>query len=281
MSSTAPSQTPWQALFDGDTPHQTTQAHHVVTMASCTRVGARQHNEDDWRAALLPQGAYAVLSDGAGGHHGGEVAADLTVRLVETTLQALPNFEPDNLTQATLDAHQAILAGQHGGAAAQHMHATMVALWIHQNTALWTHVGDSRLYWLRGGQVWHVTRDDSVVQQLVDAGLISDEDARHHPHKNQLLCAMGMDAPVTPHTTEHPTALQEGDAFLLCSDGWWEPLTHGDIENSLARSASPSDWLERMATQISAVMKPTQDNYTAIALWVGDPTQTTRAMPLR
>jgi PPM family protein phosphatase len=253
-------------------------AARAVTLASCTRVGARQHNEDDWRAATLPQGAYAVLSDGAGGHQGGEVAADLTVRLVSTALQAIPTFDPDILNQTTLDAHQAILAGQSGGAAAQNMHATMVALWIDHDHALWTHVGDSRLYLLRGGHVRHVTRDDSVVQQLVDAGLISDDDARRHPHKNQLLCAMGMDAPVTPHTVPAPVALQDGDAFLLCSDGWWEPLSDGDIESSLAAAGSPNDWLQRMEAQIQAAMKPTQDNYTAVAVWVGDPTQTTRIL---
>jgi serine/threonine protein phosphatase PrpC len=95
-------------------------------------------------------------------------------------------------------------------------------LWIDQTAsrALWAHVGDSRLYRIRHGLVDMVTTDDSVVQRMTQTGLITAEQARRHPQKNQLLAALGAEGEIEPHTVARPVELADGDAFLLCSDGW-------------------------------------------------------------
>jgi PPM family protein phosphatase len=234
--------------------------------------GAREHNEDDLRFGVSDGAAYAVLSDGAGGHDHGAVASDLVVRLVTQRLQAAPQVSAEALHDAVHEAHDLLVQQQRGDASPQqHMHATLVVLWIDlpRGLALWSHVGDSRLYLLRGGCVFHVTRDDSVVQQMLDAGLIDGAAAENHPLKHHLLCAMGVADGFVAHTLERPFSLAAGDALLLCSDGWWERLSSADIERTLGSAGEPEQWLQAMQALIDATAHPQQDNHSAIAVWVG------------
>ncbi len=251
-----------------------------IAIAARTDVGQRGHNEDDCKFGQFgPDGAYwyAVLSDGAGGHHGGAIASDLVVRMLAVLLQSADWHDPGVLSALVTDAHDGLRRKQQATPALANMQATVVVLWIDalRGLARWSHVGDSRLYLLRGGRVLHVTRDDSVVQHMVDAGFLSADDARRHPRKNQLLSAMGADEAVTPHTLSEPMTLRDGDALLLCSDGWWDPLEPGGIEAALAAATSVDDWLDRMAAAVHAQALPRQDNYTAVGVWVGDASQAT------
>lgn len=248
-----------------------------IEIAARSEVGGRSHNEDDLRHGRNGPFWYAVLADGAGGHRGGAVAADLVVRLTAHALQNAVQASPAELTGLVVQAHEALLQKQ-GARAKDHMHATLVALWIdaRRQEALWTHVGDSRLYLLRHGRVRHVTQDDSVVQQMVMAGYLTPEEALNHPKKNQLLAAMGTEGTVEPNTLERAMPIEDGDAFLLCTDGWWDHFSAQDLEAHFAVAATPADWLQRMAEHIARHAGPRQDNYSAIAVWVGDPAETTR-----
>jgi serine/threonine protein phosphatase PrpC len=153
------------------------------------------------------------------------------------------------------------------------MHTTVVALWVLPSLeqALWTHVGDSRLYRVRHGQGELLTQDDSIVQHMVRSGMLSEAQGRAHPQKNHLLAALGIEGDVTPHTVVRPVELMEGDAFLLCSDGWWDNFEPHDIAAALHRSNSPEEWLDDMRRHIAGRAVPRQDNYTAVAVWIGDP----------
>ena len=252
-----------------------------VEIASRCEVGGRTHNEDDLRHGQSGSFWYAVLSDGAGGHRGGAVASDIVVRMTALGLQSATQATPDYLTQLVCDANEA-LAQKQDKRSRDRMHATLVALWIdaRREEALWTHVGDSRLYMLRHGRVLHVTQDDSVVQRMVDAGYLTPEEALTHPKKNQLLAAMGAEGGIEPNTLENHMAVEDGDAFLLCSDGWWDHFDRRAIEAAFAASKSPDEWLTRMAEAIQAAATPRQDNYSAIAVWIGDPAETTRLSSL-
>ena len=245
----------------------------TLRIASRSGQGARDHNEDDLRFGISDTVAYAVLSDGAGGHANGAIAADLAVRLVTMRLQAAPQVSAQALHDAVHEAH-ALLTQQYGNAASEReqMHATLVALWIdvQRGLALWSHVGDSRLYLLREGRVRHVTRDDSVVRQMLDAGLIGDSAAQTHPMKHHLLCALGVAADFVAHTLQSPFELADGDALLLCSDGWWEGLRAADIERTLEQAQEPEQWLQAMQALIEQAAHPQQDNHSAIAVWVGE-----------
>ena len=249
-----------------------------VAIASCTQIGARSRNEDDLRFGRRGAVAYAVLSDGAGGHRGGAIASDFVVRTIALSLQSAAGATPQSLTAVLLDTHAALCELQQRGAGADRMHATVVALWLDAAAAcaLWSHVGDSRLYLLRHGRARQLTRDDTLVQQMVDAGYLSADEARDHPQKNQLIGAMGMDGAIDPHTVDAPLPLRDGDAFLLCSDGWWASLDAAAIESTFADAGSADDWLARMQARVRDAGVAGQDNFSAVAVWIGDPAQATR-----
>ncbi len=255
-----------------------------IQFASSSEIGARSENEDYLQHGMLEAGSYAVLSDGAGGHSDGAVAADLVVRVVAHELGvefAQPGQRAANLRRVVHVANDALNRRQQGLHGHQRMHATLVVLWIDKarQQAVWSHVGDSRLYLLRKGRIAQVTRDDSVVQTMLDAGLIDAAQARNHAHRNQLIAAMGAEEPIEPHLSEDHFEVHEGDAFLLCSDGWYDPLEPADIEDTLAGAQSAQDWLDRMRTLVQRCQRSNQDNYSAIAVWVGNPAEAARSEP--
>ena len=239
--------------------------------------GARDHNEDDLRVGQAGRCAWAVLSDGAGGHSAGDeashrVVTTLDLRLAEASTRG--GLDPLALEAAIQQAHAALNQDQsrlQGQGRQQRMHATVVALWLDlaQSQAIWAHVGDSRLYLVRSGVAMPLTRDDSVVQQMVDAGFLSAEDALHHPRKNQLLSALGGPDAIDVHVAAAPLEVVAGDAFLLCSDGWWDVVQPPAVAQTLAVSGDARDWLERMATQIVAHGSAQQDNYSAVCWRLG------------
>lgn len=247
-------------------------------MAASTDPGARDGNEDDLRHGSSSAGHYAVLADGAGGHARGEEASHLAVDLIERGLcERASAFTPERLTALVRQAH-ALLQQQHSGARPEaSMHTTVVVLWIDAavDKALWTHVGDSRLYRCRHGRAELLTQDDSVVQRMVQAGLLNAEQSRRHPQKNHLVAALGIEGDVDPHTVVRAVHLLEGDAYLLCSDGWWDHFEPEDLVEALARAKSPVDWLQDMRAQVQARAQPRQDNFSAIAVWVGNPGEMT------
>jgi serine/threonine protein phosphatase PrpC len=252
-----------------------------IMIATRSEVGRRKGNEDDLRCGGVDALWYAVLADGAGGHeHGAEASRRAVTHIEDSLADASPPFTPEHLTRSVRAAHAELQGRQQGSQGLQRMHTTVVVLWIDARgeRALWSHVGDSRLYRLRHGSVDIVTRDDSVVQRMVDGGLLRQEEARTHPQKNQLIAALGVDDGVDPHTTAQPVALDDGDAFLLCSDGWWEPLADADIALALADADTVEDWLDAMQRHIENRASPKQDNFSAIAVWVGNVAEATRAM---
>ncbi|HTT13059.1 MAG TPA: protein phosphatase 2C domain-containing protein [Burkholderiaceae bacterium] len=237
--------------------------------------GGRDYNEDCTAIEHRDDGhCCLVLSDGAGGHAGGAVASRIAVNKVLEGFRARPPVDADDLAELLLDAHDAVQAAQRAAEGpAQSMHATIVVLTLDANagTALWGHVGDSRLYVLRQGAVVAVTRDDSVVQWMVDSGYLPAEQARTHPKKNRLLAALGADTDLQPTVQVEPYRLEIGDAFLLCTDGWWDSLAGGQIESELSLAPSVDAWLDAMAETIAQNTDPDHDNYSAIGCWIERP----------
>jgi PPM family protein phosphatase len=249
-----------------------------VRIVSCSEQGARSQNEDALRHGAAGNGHYAVLADGAGGHQRGAEAAQRAVDCIEQLLREdTAAFSPDNLTRIVQAAHRELQSHQQSDDLNARMHCTIVLLWIDPAVAhvMWTHVGDSRLYRIRHGRTDIVTADDSVVHRMVQAGLITADQSHQHPQKNQLLAALGVAEEIEPHTVARPVELHEGDAFLLCSDGWWEAFDDAALADSLMRALAPQDWLNEMRDRICALAKPRQDNFSAIAVWVGDPGEVT------
>ncbi|WPL17896.1 PP2C-family Ser/Thr phosphatase [Thiorhodovibrio winogradskyi] len=238
--------------------------------AQLSAAGGRQVNED-----AIAQGAGCwALADGLGGHGGGEVAARLAV---DAALAALKDRqpEPQALNEAIAAAHQAVVNSQQDAPRLVGMRTTLVLLVSDGQHAAWAHVGDSRLYGFRAGKLWMQTADHSVPQVLALAGEITPEQIRGHEDRNRLLRCLGQERPpkpaLNPEPNQDPIALQPGDVFLLCSDGFWEGIDEARMQLSLAQATDPGAWLATLEQHLLAQAEPGHDNYSALAIFVDGP----------
>jgi serine/threonine protein phosphatase PrpC len=133
---------------------------------------------------------------------------------------------------------------------------------------VWAHSGDSRAYLFRGGVIVAHTTDHSLVQDMVDKGLLDEEGARLHPQHNVLLSALGSTVDLPEITVSERMQLQPGDVLLLCSDGVWEPLGNQRLIATLQAARTPSLWAQMLDEQIKARARPNHDNYTVLTLWM-------------
>jgi protein phosphatase len=126
------------------------------------------------------------------------------------------------------------------------MGTTCTALVLQQGVAFSAHVGDSRIYMRRGGQIYLMSEDHSAVMEMVKHGIISMEEARHHADKNVILRALGTSPEVEAAIWERPLPIQIGDQFLVCSDGLYDLVEDDEIERALASAASPHEACEQL-----------------------------------
>jgi len=188
----------------------------------------RSHNEDS--VFGNPHGGLVVLADGMGGYNAGEVASGMTTTVLSTELEAaFATRSPDDEEVDGLSyAHSAILSrvaqtnsAIFNAAESQPQYAgmgtTLVLALFHDNKVTVAHIGDSRLYRLRDGELAQLTKDHSLLQEQIDAGMITVEDARHSQNKNLVTRALGVDPEVETEIHDHDAL--PGDIFLLCSDG--------------------------------------------------------------
>ena len=130
------------------------------------------------------------------------------------------------------------------------------------------HFGDTRIYWLRDGAVKEMTQDHSVVRSLVAAGLISEADAETHPKKNVLLGAFGVARDLEPEVLSQPVCIEEGDAFLICTDGVWTSVSSAEIALALQTSVSVESWVRTLEQSVKNARIEDKDNYTMIGVWI-------------
>lgn len=205
-----------------------------------TDIGRRRPKNQD-RVAVLPEVGLFVVADGMGGHLGGETASQMAVDLIAETFRrhALAGVEPAQaLKQALGEASAKIfvrssdepeLHGMGTTTTAMHVSTKLGKAWIAQ-------VGDSRAYLLRGGYLWQLTRDHSLVQEKLRAGLINREEAKADTMKNVITRSIGFEGRVEIDLFE--VALQADDRFLLCSDGLSGALDDPQIETMLKEAGA-------------------------------------------
>jgi serine/threonine protein phosphatase PrpC len=244
-----------------------------IELAILSRRGGRNYNEDACGHWHSDHHLACVVADGAGGHGGGDQASKLAVQNILATYAAAPDGSPESIYRMIATADQTIIEHRADAAKLQNMHSTVVALFVDldSNTAAWGHCGDSRLYVFRAGRVALRTRDHSVVQSLVDGGLLTEDKMRSHPQRSELLSALGVGADdLQVSTSMQAWALAPGDVFLLCTDGLWEYVEDGPMESSLAAAPTPQAWLLDLEQRVlqGATHKPRHDNFSALTAWV-------------
>ena len=204
----------------------------------------RTNNED---AILVEPGlGLAILADGMGGGNAGEVASGMATTLLANDLkQTWGSVSPSDVagiagrTRAfTLLKQKIAIANESIFHAAEHqpqyagMGTTLVVALFYDNRVAVAHIGDSRLYRLRGGSLQQLTKDHSLLQMQIDSGVITREDAKHSKQKNIVTRALGVEAQVEAEIHEHD--VRQGDVYVLCSDDLHDMIEEGDIVKTLS-----------------------------------------------
>lgn len=207
-------------------------------------IGDRESNQDCAGSAQEVGRALFVVCDGLGGHAGGARASRVAVDAMIERWRALGEVAPrERLSQCIQHAHRAVQSAQSESAELADMRTTLVALSLDADRAVWGHVGDSRLYHFGAGRILHQTRDHSVPQMLVASGEIGPEAVRGHPDRNRLVGTLGNTEEVRPSIKELDRAVVADDAFLLCTDGFWDYVLEAEMEAACAAHADVEAWV--------------------------------------
>lgn len=230
----------------------------MIEVSGASDIGCvRTSNEDSFGVF---DGVY-VVADGLGGHAAGEVASRMVVAAVEE-LSRRGAGDTSSLIAAVQEANACVHRAAGENPAYEGMGSTATVLRIDEGAgmAYYAHVGDSRLYLLRSGILRQVSRDHSYVEELVAQGKISEDEAQHHPRKNLLMRAVGVDSEIAVDGDAFPLAA--GDRFLLATDGLTNMVVDEELQAIL--TGDIADAAERMVQR--AVAAGGRDNITAIAL---------------
>ena len=237
-----------------------------------TRIGGRHINQDRAGHWSTSECLLMAVADGLGGHPHGEVAAQIAIELLGAAFEreARPTIEEPHefLLRAMGSAHVAILREGERRGLSDTPRTVLVSCIVQDGMAYWTHVGDSRLYIVRDGRILHRTRDHTVVQELIDSGRMREEAAMSHPERNRLLQCLGGYSVPRPDPPSR-AKLAKDDVVLLCSDGFWNPITQRQLLHALmTRDLAPA--IEELAELAERRAGPTSDNITVVAMTWGE-----------
>ncbi len=208
----------------------------------------RHENQDRMSRAETPSGYLYILADGMGGHKGGATAAEMTVHGLENYIASATGATATDklIGDAFKSTNKAVYDKAHSGdVTTEGMGSTAVLLLIHGDIARVAHVGDSRAYLFRNNHLRQLTKDHTVVQRMVDAGMLTIEDAAKHPDSSVLERAVG-NRPEVAVDIGNEFTLSDGDAILLCSDGLSGYASNEEIESLLQQSTGAQEVPERL-----------------------------------
>ena len=198
----------------------------------------RQRNEDRFYA----KGPLLIVADGMGGYTGGEYASTMVVDTIVDVIERADIITVEVLREAILEANRMVFEKSQSYKELEGMGTTAVVAYVKDDTLLWAHVGDSRLYIYGDSQLRRMTNDHSMVQELVNAGTITEAEVIHHPKRNMLTRAIGVYDTVEVDTGM--VEVHEGERILLCSDGLSGYIEESRIEEILSEESSESRVLE-------------------------------------
>ena len=232
-----------------------------VSVSHYSSAGGRKINEDSTSVTRGENGFLAVVADGLGGMGNGDVASKLTVSTMWDVLSR-GEITPERLEEAAQIANERIITERGDGK----MCSTLAALWIGENKAYSCHSGDSRIYQIRNNKIIFQSKDHSVSQMAVLMGKITPAEIRGHKDRNKLVRSLGASGEAKAEI--NAITVEKGDAFVLCSDGFWELILEEEMIACLAYSANAVAWLNKMRSVIESRITATSDNYTAVTVIV-------------
>jgi len=246
-----------------------------IEYAKVSALGDRSDNQDRAAIVVAEDAALMLVFDGMGGHSDGAKAAETGLKIVQDTFMdsTLPVFDPQGFLYSALShAHDEVVKIGMDLAVDFRPRATCAICLIQEGGSYWGHIGDSRIYQMRDGELVSRSRDHSHVEVLIQEGAITEEEALDHPMRNFVECCIGGDAPVPDMSITAKRPLIPGDVLLACSDGLWSGLNDTDMA-ALATQASDSlaENLKALSIKALHTNAPYSDNTTGTALrWLGE-----------
>ena len=238
----------------------------MITYGILSDKGKRKINEDYTGVVELPGRSVFLLADGLGGHGNGDYASRFVVEHIRQLLLENPETSMEDCIQ---DSQDRLLGEQKRLKAENSMKTTITALEVCEKSARFLHVGDSRIYYFRKNRYYSRSLDHSVPQMLCMSGRIREKDIRGHEDRSKLIKVMGMIWNAPKYDGSETINLGKKDAFLLCSDGFWELLEEKTMSKLLKKAATPEEWLSAMEREVLRNGAGTNmDNYSAIAVMI-------------
>jgi serine/threonine protein phosphatase PrpC len=241
-----------------------------VEHAELSLLGARETNQDRVGAMVGADAALLIACDGMGGHAEGERAAEIALQVTGQRFKAVPAplLDPIGFLHLSLGAaHQQICGIGTEMPLENRPRATIALCLVQRASAYWAHVGDSRAYHLRGGQVISRTRDHSHVELLVREGVIAADQAQAHPMRNFVESCLGGEPLLPEMDVSRRHVLEAGDVLLVCTDGLWAGLNDATVAAAFAQPGqSLAESLAALGALAVAAAGPSSDNTSAVAL---------------
>ena len=245
-----------------------------IEYAKVSALGDRSDNQDRAAVVVADDAALMLVFDGMGGHSDGARAAETGMKIVQDLFMeaTLPVFDPQGfLYMALARAHDEVVDLGKDVAVDFRPRATCAVCLVQEGGSFWAHIGDSRIYQVRNGNVLTRSRDHSHVEVLIQEGAITEEEALDHPMRNFVECCIGGDAPVPDMSITGKQELCADDVLLACSDGLWSGLSDAEMamigtpgDNNLAQN------LKELSIRALNANAPYSDNTTGTALrWTG------------
>lgn len=240
----------------------------MIVTAGFSDCGGREYNEDSCLVVSHDNKLCVIVADGLGGHGGGSLASKAAVDVIRKNFEDKADKEitSEDMNRWFNDANDAVLDMQIKSC---HMKTTLAVLCLEdgKKEVFASHLGDTRIYHFEDGELSYMSFDHSVSRMAVLAGEISMDEIRFHPDRNRLLKAIGAGDEVFPEIKKLTPDRNAVNAFLLCTDGFWEYVEEQYMQETLLRSATPDEWLTQMRAHIKTVVKEGNDNNSAVAVF--------------
>lgn len=229
-----------------------------------TNQGTRPINEDSFDVSVKDGNYTVAVCDGLGGHECGEVASGTAVKNIISGIDSLEEVSAESIQNVMSRINDFLIKKQQENPNVNGMRTTAVACILRDNNLWYFNTGDSRIYIFRNGYLNSMSKDHSISMTNVDMGEMRFRDIRTDPDRNKLYKVLGQEINGEVSTVYNTINLQPGDAFLLCSDGFWEYVLEEEMEVDLSKAGSAEDWADFMLVRLLNRVHGDYDNYTVV-----------------
>lgn len=235
-----------------------------IDLFTYSNMGARPLNEDSYGVKNDENRCIAVLCDGLGGYNCGEVASRIAVKNIMEGISQIDDLNAENIYNVLKIVNDGLVKQQILKPEQNGMRTTAVGCIVDDKQLTYFNSGDSRFYFFSNGVLNTMTKDHSVSQMSVELGEMSFDDIRFDTDRNKLLKVLGESATNEVGTIYRPITYKSGDAFLLCSDGFWEYVLEEEMEIDLSKSDTAKEWIEFMLVRLLLKFSDKNDNFTVV-----------------